>query len=84
MSSDIGNIIITIFVLLFVGGILSLIIWSIIWAYSDAEKRGKSGCLVALLVFLLPWPVGLIIWLLIRPEMDDRSRAGMDLRGRDG
>ena len=45
-----------------------LYIGSIIWAYSDAEKRGKSGCLVALLVFLATWPVGLIIWLLIRPH----------------
>lgn len=45
-----------------------LVIWSIIWAYNDANKRGKSGCLVALLVFLLTWPVGLIIWLIFRPE----------------
>ena len=43
-------------------------IWSVFWAYSDAEKRGKSGCLVALLVLLVTWPVGLIIWVLIRPE----------------
>ncbi|HSM56514.1 MAG TPA: hypothetical protein VK879_10205 [Candidatus Sulfomarinibacteraceae bacterium] len=48
--------------------LLAVFIWSVIWAYNDAEKRGKSGCLVALLVFLLTWPVGLIIWLLIRPE----------------
>ena len=48
--------------------ILAIYIYSIIWAYGDAEKRGKSGCLVALLVFLVTWPVGLIIWLLIRPE----------------
>ena len=43
-------------------------LWSVIWAYNDAERRGKSGCLVALLVFLLSWPVGLIIWLVFRPE----------------
>ena len=48
--------------------VFGLYIWSIIWAYGDAESRGKSGCLVALLVFLLTWPVGLIIWMLIRPE----------------
>ncbi|MFW5942188.1 MAG: hypothetical protein ACOCXI_10330 [Chloroflexota bacterium] len=48
--------------------LLAVFIWSIVWAYNDAERRGKSGCLVALLVFLLTWPVGLIIWLLIRPE----------------
>ncbi len=48
--------------------LLALYVVSIFWAYGDAEKRGKSGCLVALLVFLATWPVGLIIWLLIRPH----------------
>lgn len=38
-----------------------------IWASTDAANRGKSGCLAFLLVILLG-PVGLIIWLLIRPE----------------
>lgn len=38
-----------------------------IWGADDASNRGKSGCLVFLLIFLLG-PVGLIIWLLIRPE----------------
>lgn len=42
--------------------------YSVFWAYQDAEKRGKSGCLVALLVFLVSWPAGLIIWLIFRPE----------------
>ena len=50
-----------------------IIIWFLIgliasiWALSDASDRGKSGCLVFLLVFL-GGPIGLIIWLLIRPE----------------
>jgi len=48
--------------------ILIVYIWSVVWAYNDAERRGKSGCLVALLVFLLTWPMGLIIWLIFRPE----------------
>lgn len=47
---------------------LVLFIWSVLWAYADAEKRGKSGWLAALLVFLVQWPAGLIIWLLIRPQ----------------
>lgn len=45
-----------------------LFIWSLIWAYNDANKRGKSGCLVALLVFFVTWPAGLLIWLVFRPE----------------
>ncbi|RAU81789.1 hypothetical protein [Pontibacter arcticus] len=48
--------------------ILVLYVWSIIWAYRDAERRGKSGILIALLVAFLPsWPLGIILWLLIRP-----------------
>lgn len=55
-----------------VSAFLSLIVFviyigSVVWAFSDARGRGKSGCLVALLVLLLVWPVGLIVWLLIRP-----------------
>jgi hypothetical protein len=41
---------------------------SIVWAYGDAERRGKSGCLVAILVALVSWPLGLLIWLIARPE----------------
>jgi hypothetical protein len=41
-----------------------------IWGATDASSRGKSGCLV-LLLFLFLGPVGVIIWLLIRPEKVD-------------
>lgn len=55
-----------------IGALFSLIVFviyigSVVWAFSDAQSRGKSGCLVALAVLLLIWPVGLIVWLLIRP-----------------
>ena len=58
------------------GGIVALLIlipylFSIFWSYSDAEARGKSGCLVALLVALVSWPIGLFLWLIFRPG--DRS-----------
>ena len=49
-------------------GVLFVYIWSIGWAYGDAEARGKSGCLVVLLVLFLTWPVGLIVWLIFRPN----------------
>ena len=48
--------------------ILLLYIYSISWAYNDAESQGKSGCLVALLVALFNWPLGLLLWLIFRPE----------------
>ncbi|WP_299826538.1 hypothetical protein [uncultured Pontibacter sp.] len=47
--------------------ILVLYIWSIFWAYKDAEKRGKPGWLVAIVVAFLAWPLGLLVWLLVRP-----------------
>ncbi|RMH01308.1 MAG: hypothetical protein D6706_02015 [Chloroflexi bacterium] len=48
--------------------ILFLYVSSIIWAFFDARSRGKSGCLVALLVMFLSWPLGLIAWLIFRPN----------------
>ncbi len=51
---------------------LALYVFSIIWAYNDAEMRGKSGCLVALLVMLLTWPVGLLAWIIFRPGRGGR------------
>lgn len=48
--------------------ILGLLIWSLVWVYRDAEKRGKSGLIVALMVFLLNWPISLLVWLVFRPE----------------
>ena len=43
-------------------------VWSIVWAYRDAEKHGKSGVLVALLVAFLSWPLGLLAWVIFRPD----------------
>ncbi|GAB3810701.1 hypothetical protein [Pontibacter rugosus] len=56
-------------------GLVGLIIyvWSIIWAYKDAERRGKPGWLVAIVVAFLAWPVGLILWLIIRPKNNSYS-----------
>jgi uncharacterized membrane protein len=48
--------------------IVVLLVWSLVWVYNDAEERGKSGCLVVLLVFLLSWPVSLLAWIVFRPE----------------
>jgi len=48
-----------------------IFVGSLIWAYADAERRNKSGCLVALLVFFF-WPIGLLIWLIFRPDGRER------------
>ena len=47
---------------------------SVIWAYRDAERRGKEGLLAALLVALVAWPVGLIVWLAVRPHRGALTR----------
>lgn len=58
-------------------GLIGLIIyiWSIIWAYKDAEQRGKPGWLVALIVAFLAWPIGLLVWLLVRPNSKSSYRT---------
>lgn len=48
--------------------LVGLYIRSIIWAYDDAEARGKSGLLVAVIVLLFFWPSGLLLWLSFRPD----------------
>jgi hypothetical protein len=53
--------------------LLILYVWSIIWAYKDAEARGGTGILVALLVALLSWPLGLLIWVIFRPKEAEDS-----------
>ena len=68
---DMGNAVGMVVLLVVAGLILALPIATTIWAYGDAERRGKSGCLVAILVFFLSWPLGLILWLVFRPEPRD-------------
>lgn len=48
--------------------IVCIPIYSAVWAYGDAEQRGKPGCLVAILVLFFSWPLGLILWIVFRPE----------------
>jgi len=56
----------------------SFILWLIIAAIrlcaADARRRGKSPLLVVLVVFFF-FPLGLIVWLLFRPEPIDRGGA---------
>jgi hypothetical protein len=63
-SSSGAEVVGLILVLLFLG----LFIWSLVWVYSDAERRGKSGCLVVLLVLLSSWPISLLLWMVSRPD----------------
>lgn len=52
---------------------LVLLIWSLVWVYGDARKRGRSGGLIAFLVFLCSWPISLLFWMAARPNPDATS-----------
>ncbi|MFC6998812.1 hypothetical protein [Rufibacter roseus] len=52
---------------------LVLYIWSIVWVYNDANRRGKPGLIIAILVALFAWPFGLILWMLVRPNHPNRT-----------
>jgi hypothetical protein len=39
------------------------------WAWRDAEARGKSGLAAAVLVVFVTFPLGLILWLALRPPL---------------
>jgi hypothetical protein len=45
-----------------------LIIWSLVWAYTDAQLRNKPGWAVALLILFLFWPISILIWIVFRPD----------------
>ena len=67
-ESDQINPIYYLYAFIIVALILALYVWSLRWTYRDANARGKSGFLVAFLVAILSWPLGLIAWLVFRPE----------------
>jgi hypothetical protein len=58
---------IILFLLIF--SIPALWIGSGIWGYGDGYQRGKPPLLVALLVMFAAWPIGLVAWLVFRPDL---------------
>lgn len=56
---------------IFIPFIIGLLI--AIWVYKDAEKRGKSGALWLIIVWFT-FPIGLIIWLVVRPPIGGESK----------
>ena len=45
-----------------------------IWVYRDAEKRGSSGILWLIIVFITGI-IGLIIWLIVRPPVGGNKKS---------
>lgn len=57
-----------ILLVVFALAVLAAFVALYVWAYGDAETRGKPGWLVVLMMILLSPIAGLVVWLLIRPE----------------
>ena len=53
--------------------------WTLRVCAADARRRGKSPLLVTLLVFV-SFPLGLLLWLLFRPEPLNGGGGGFRLR----
>lgn len=41
------------------------------WVYRDAKRRGMHAALVAVLVGVTLFPVGVLVWLAVRPDVED-------------
>jgi hypothetical protein len=60
-----------------------LVIANVVWAFTDARRRGRSGILVSLMV-LWTFPIGVILWLMFRPSIvenhSDEAVADLDAK----
>ena len=54
----------------------ALYVGSMVWAFYDAEKQGRNGLLAAILVGVMFWPAGLVVWLIVRRAGRRQSDAG--------
>jgi hypothetical protein len=68
-GSDGMSVVAIIVALIFCLILFGIYIASLVWVYRDANRRGKSGILVALLVALISWPIGLLVWVLVRDKV---------------
>jgi hypothetical protein len=57
---------------------LAVLVWILRICAADARRRGKSPLLVTLLIFV-SFPLGLLVWLLFRPEPLDGGDSGFRL-----
>ena len=55
----------------------ALMIANVVWGFRDGRRRGRSGILVAMLV-LWTFPVGVLLWLLFRPDVVEEPEPSED------
>ena len=54
--------------LIFWLAILALYIWSAIFVWKDAQARNMDNAVLWLILTLVIWPLGFIIYLIVRPK----------------
>lgn len=64
--------------LIFLVALAGILAWTLLVCAADARRRGKSALLVTLLVFV-SFPLGLLLWLLFRPELPNGGDNGFRL-----
>lgn len=47
----------------------ALVIFMLVWTYHDAESRGVRGLLVVIPAFMTGTILGVVLWLMFRPEL---------------
>lgn len=55
----------------------ALMVANVVWGFRDGRRRGRSGILVAMLV-LWTFPVGVLLWLLFRPDIVEEPDPSED------
>ena len=48
---------------------LPFYVYSLVWSYRDATRRGKPPWTVVAMIAFATWPASLLIWLVFRPEV---------------
>ena len=49
--------------------IIAGFVYSLVWVYRDARRRGKNGIIVIALILLTGWPGSFLWWLWLRPPL---------------
>ncbi len=75
-AATLGNALLVAGLALLIAAFLCAYVSSLRWSYQDARARGKSGLHVVLWVALVKWPVGLLMWLLFRPNLPQHAAGG--------
>jgi hypothetical protein len=80
---EISNLLAKSLVIMFLAFVLVLVAMTIRVIANDARRRGKSPALVVLLC-LLSFPLGVIVWLIFRPAPLPRNRQRLGVQDQRG